>query len=354
MTHKILYPKLFTPPRFLEMPSVSVSIFSAGISFFTLKATDKGLIPDIYGLEPLPEGSFSNGRVVKKDLVVKALINIRKKTKVDFVRFSIPEEETYIFKTHLPNLKPKEINDILEFKIEENVPLSVKESVFDYEVIPNNRKASELDIIVSVTSLGLVEDLEKVFLQSGLTPVLFSPESNNVAKTVVKEANEQYIVVVNIKENNIVFSLVIFGVVYQTQSINFGSATITSSIAKYFKVSFAEAEKIKKEKLYNDSDLSVEIFLYLVNTVSAIKDELYKFISFCNELEFVVGQIERVILCGRDAMIIGLEEYLTSSLNIKVEIANIWINNFDINTFIPQISRLDSEDLAVVNGLSLY
>ena len=104
MLHKVLYSKLFPPPKFLEMPSVSLEVSAKGVSYFTAKSTEKGLLPDQHGFINLPEGVIVRNKIIKKEFVVKALTEIREKTGVSFVRFSIPEEETYIFKTHLPIL----------------------------------------------------------------------------------------------------------------------------------------------------------------------------------------------------------------------------------------------------------
>ncbi len=353
MPHKVLYSKLFTPPQFLEMPSVSVEILPEGVSYLLTKSTAQGLRPDIYGQIPLPMGAVSKGEIIKKDPVIKALVDIRKKARVSFVRFSIPEEKTYIFKTHLPKLNHQEIHDILDFKIEENVPLTAKEAVFDYDIIPIKHKEG-LDIVVSVAPIKVVEELQLLFEQAGLTPIFFSPESNNVARSVIRQANQQVVVIVNIKENNIILSLAVYGIVCQTSSINFGSSTFTDLLAKYFKVPLEEALKIKREKLYSEDALNMEIFSYLINTISAIKDEIYKFISYCNEREDVDSQVDRIILCGRDAMIVGFDKYLSLNLNLEVEVANIWANNFDLDSYIPDISKLESENLAAVNGLSLF
>ncbi len=352
MSHQVSYSKLFTPPKFLERPAVSLEIQPKYISFLLTKNTNKGLVPDIYGRVPLPKETIALGEIVKKEPIIKALIEIRKKTKVSFVRLSLPEQKTYIFKTHLPNLEDKEIRDILDFKIEENVPLSAKEAVFDYDILPSP-KVSGLDVVVSVTSLEVVEEWQNIFALASLTPILFSPESNNVAKAVIKNSNEQVVVIVNIKENTIILSLVISSIVCQTSSLNFGASTFTDLLAKYFKVTFEEAVKIKREKLYQDNSDNLEIFSYLINTMSAIKDEIYKFVSYCNEREDVVSQVDKIILCGPDSLIFGFDKYLSLNLNLQVEVANIWINNFDLNTYIPEISKVDSEDLAVVNGLNL-
>jgi len=341
----------------LEMPAVSLEISPEGIYFLSTKNTEKGVLPDIYGLEPLPEGAVSRGDIIKKEPVIKALMEIKKKTKTNFVRFSISEEKTYIFKTNLPNvssLDPKEIHDILDFKIEENVPLSTKEAVFDYDIVPTTKDSDGTDVVVSVAPLKTVEELQNIFELAGFTPIFFSPESNNVAKSIIQDGNEQIIVIVNIREATIVLSLVIYGVVCQTSSINFGSSTFTELLAKYFKVSQEEALKIKKEKLYSENPDNMEIFSYLINTISAIKDEIYKFVSYCNEREDVVSRVDRIVLCGRDALIFGFEKYLSLNLDIKVDIANVWINNFDLDVYTPEISKPDSLDMAVVNGLSLF
>jgi len=353
MSHQVSYSKLFTPPKFLERPFVSVEIQPWGIYYLTIKNTELGLIPDMHGFISLPEGTILNGEISKREPIIKALVDIRKKTKVGFVRFSLPEDKTYIFKTKLPNLKTKEIHGILDFKIEENVPLSAKEAVFDFDIISNSRRYG-LDIVVAVSPLKIVEDFQLLFVTAGLTPVLFSPESNNVAKSVIRDNNEQIVVIVNIRENNIVFSLVVSGVVCQTSSLNFGSSTFTDLLMTYFKASKEEVVKIKKEKLYGNSSDNMEVFSYLINTISAIKDELYKFISYCNQREDVVSQVDRVVLCGQEAMIAGLDRYLSTNLNIDVDVADIWINNFNLQEYIPNINKIDSENFAIVNGLSLF
>lgn len=354
MSHKAFYSKFFTPPRFLQLASVAIEILENGIYFLTVKRTSYGLIVDRAGFVPLLPGDIVRGEIVKKEAVIKALVNIRKKTGVNFVKFSIPEEQTYIFKTHLPDLKPSEIHDILDFKLEENIPLSSKEAVFDYDLVKIPGDRNGLDLVVAAAPLKIVEDLQAMFQSAGLTPVFFSPESNNVAKAVVKAGNEQVLSVVNIRDKKIIMSLVVSGTVYQTSSISFGGSNFTDLIAKSYKVTFAEAEQIKNTKLYCDGADNIETFSLIVNSLSAVKDEVSKFIAYCNEREDLPGKVDRVILCGRDAMIIGLTRYLSSGLGLPVEVANVWSNNFKLDEYVPDLNRLDSLDYAVVNGLHLF
>ncbi len=353
MAHKANYSKFFTPPKFLAMPAVSLELVDNAFCFLSTKNRAEGLLPEKYGQVDFEAGSIIHSEIIKRDSVIKALKEIRQRTNVNCVRFSIPEEKTYIFKTHLPELEVKEIHDILDFKLEENIPLSSKEAVFDFDIVPKNQSQSGLDVVVTASPLKFIEDWQAVFESAGLTPIFFGGEANNVARAVIKEGNRQVIVLVNIKESNIILSLVVNGVVYQTSSINFGSSAFTDSLCKYFKISPAEASKLKKEKLYNSHEENMEVFSYLINTISAIKDELYKFILYCNEREDVVGEVDRIILCGQEATIVGLPEYLSLNLNLKVDLANVWINNFKLEQYTPELSYLDSLNYAAVNGLSL-
>ena len=39
---------------------------------------------------------------------------------------------------------------------------------------------------------------------------------------------------------------------------------------------------------------------------------------------------------------------------MDVKVANVWTNNFQLDGYVPEISRADSLDLAVLNGLNLF
>ena len=79
MSHKAQYSKLFTPPKFLEMPSVSLEILPEGVYFLLNKSTEKGLLPNVHGWLPLPAGTMAQGEIIRKEPVLKALYEIRKK-----------------------------------------------------------------------------------------------------------------------------------------------------------------------------------------------------------------------------------------------------------------------------------
>ena len=61
----------------------------------------------------------------------------------------------------------------------------------------------------------------------------------------------------------------------------------------------------------------------------------------------------KIILCGGSANLAGLPEYLSSNMNIVVEVANVWANTFSLNDIVPDISQPQSLSYATTVGLAL-
>ncbi len=354
MDRHFLKTKFLAPIKFLEMSYVAIEILESGVYFLSLRKSSKGLLPDRFGFINLSPGSFVAGEVINKEEVVKVLTEIRHRTGASFVRFSLPEEKTYIFKTHLPKLKTSEIREVLEFKLEENIPLTARESVFDFDLVPRRKVlGGGIDLIVSATPSSVAETFQEIFDSAGFISLLSSPEAHNVARALVRPDNQQTIVILNIREHKTVLSLVVAGLVFQTTSIALGGRTFTDLIAKSYNLSEEEARKFKHEKLYKETAETAEIFTQVITSLSIIKDELEKFIAYANERGVSHEKVERVILCGRDSMIVGLSQYFGVSTGLPTGIGNIWINNFSLEEHLPEISRVDSLNYASVNGLNL-
>ena len=100
-----------------------------------------------------------------------------------------------------------------------------------------------------------------------------------------------------------------------------------------------------------------KIFSSILNGVSVLHDEINKHISFWQTHEDERGRkrnsIDKIIMCGGDANLRGVSEYLEASIKIPVEHANAWINIFDLNNEVPEMSLGESLGFVTVLGLAL-
>lgn len=83
-------------------------------------------------------------------------------------------------------------------------------------------------------------------------------------------------------------------------------------------------------------------------------DKHYKYWkSKFNEKGEHMKPIDKVILCGGNANLAGLPEYLSSSLKLPVERADVWTNAPSFGDSVPEISKADSLSYSASIGLAL-
>ena len=91
------------------------------------------------------------------------------------------------------------------------------------------------------------------------------------------------------------------------------------------------------------------------NIVDSI-DELKRELSRVNSYWVLHGHgtvISKIIISGKGALREGLVSHCSPDVKISAEIANVWLNAFSTEEYIPNVSFEDSLDYAVASGLAL-
>ena len=142
-----------------------------------------------------------------------------------------------------------------------------------------------------------------------------------------------------------------------SSTLDVGGVMLTKMIEKNFKISFEEAEKMKKKIGLERNLQNKEIFSVLLNIVSVLRDEIVKHFLYWHTHKDEEGKdhpiIKKIILCGGAANLIGLLEYLSISVKSKVETANVWTNIANTEKYIPEITLDHSLTFAAALGLAL-
>jgi cell division ATPase FtsA len=98
------------------------------------------------------------------------------------------------------------------------------------------------------------------------------------------------------------------------------------------------------------------IFPAVINGISVLRDEINKQYAYWethDENNKGHEPINHIILCGGEANLAGLSDYLELSMKMKVENANVWVNVLKTEDKIPEMSFEESLSYATVIGLSL-
>lgn len=353
------FDQFFPPPRFLEMPAVGLDISDDAISAMGLVRKRNEFAIEHFGRRLLPKGSITGGQIGDTDAVVAALCELKDSLKLDFVNASLSEESAYLFKVKIPRVSKKEIRGVLEFKLEENVPISANDAIFDYTIITQagHDTGDHLDVSVTVLPKKIVNAYTELLDKANLVPLSFEIEAQAISRAVIKKGNRDTHLIVNLGENKTGLCIVSDEVVHFTSTVGVGGMNITEAIATYLSVSASEAATVKREHASFKNKQNVGLFLAITKAVSALKDEIGKLSVYWSTHRDPAGElgkkITKIIFCGHDAGITGLVDYLALSFEYPVEVGNVWSNTFSFERYIPPLHFDESLDYAAAIGLAL-
>ncbi len=308
----------FPAPKFLEMPSPGLSLNDTGIHFIEFGEGKHGPTLKNYGQITIPDSSIVSGKIENASVLVPILENFRKEKNIQYVRTTLPDERAYLYTTDIPKVSAKEMRTVVESTLEENVPLSVSEVVFDYNVLKtkqDNKKADTIRVSVSVIPREVVEEYLSLFQAAGFSPLHFEIESQAIAKAVVSRDDLRAYLVINIGVTKASLSIV-----HDSQVLFTSNVSVTTS----FQIIL---EEIKKVTTY--------------------------FQTQADRRGEVAPTFEKILLCGVGAIQIDVLNLLRAHAGIPTEIANVWTNVFSLREYIPDITQEQSLSYASAIGVAI-
>jgi len=191
-----------------------------------------------------------------------------------------------------------------------------------------------------------------VFKDAGLVPLMFQVESQAIAHAALSANVDETYILVAIRGQRTVLSIVSQGEVQFTSTLHVGGDSIAAALEKNLKIESPEVEKIRQGKEARESN---EMFLSLVSSATALRDEVQKLVAYWVNHSEEHGhnqEIAGIIISGADAML-GLDNYLASSLGVKVTVANPWLNILKVEDYIPALTLREALDYMPALGLAL-
>ncbi len=350
---KKLFSHYFPAPAFLTMDSFAIDISDQSIKYGQLIKNSQGISLGRYGKEKIPEGVIVSGKIEKEDELVIILKKIKEKNKLHFIRVSLPEEQMYLFTLSVPKTDNQDLRDVILLQIEEYIPLKALDVVFDYDVIRDDGQNILIEV-VSISSV-IIESYISVFNKAGLVPITFEIEAQAIARAVVPTGETSPVMIVDFGDTRTGVSIYQNGRTFLTTTLSIGGVDLTNMIAKTYSIPFEEAEKKKQEYGLSTTSKAEDIFSVILNGISVLRDELNKQFIYWDSHGGVIRneQIKRIVLCGGNANLTGLAQYLELSLKIKVENANVWVNILNTKNLVPEMTFEESLGYATVLGLSM-
>ena len=343
------------------MPCVGVDVSDTSLKYVAFEpAARQGKDRELrlWGDIPIPSGIVQRGQVHEPAQLVSVLKEFKAQTGAEFIRVSLPEERAYLFETEIKrNVPLKEVRGLLEFRLEENVPIASKDVLFDYTLLPGEDDDRVLRVSVAAYARETIQKYYDACIEAGLRPVSFEVEAQAMARSVIPADAVGATMLVDFGKTRTGIGIVYRDALLYTSTIDLGGDQLSQAMRKVLGADTAEAELTRLKNtvgLVRGVDSS-EVHDALISTVSVIKDELatrmeYWHLRNGNSQD---RRITSIVMCGGSANLKGFPTYLTESLEVPCVRGNVWENCFSLDETVPPIDRRHSLGYATAIGLAL-
>lgn len=348
---------LFPTPSYLSRPAVGLDISDRSIKFIEIINNYNQFKVGKLGEKEIPTGILENGRIKNQDKLVEILIDLKKEYQLKYVVVGLPEEEAYLVRMSLPSMPLSNLRESIAFQLEHYIPYGHNDVVFDYKFVRlPNKKDEVFDLSISAFPKDLADSYYQVLDKAGLIPLVFEIELEAIVRASVNLGDQGVFMVVDIGKTRTSVGVVVNQTLVFTTTIpSISGRDLTKVLEKNLGLSAEEAEEIKIKRGLKRENINDPVFNSLIPMISSLKDEINRFVHYWQthkNKEESKMMIEKIILCGGQATLPGLDHYLESNLGIPTDVINPWINIIDLNQKIPPINYNESLRYTTAIGLA--
>ncbi|MCR4333467.1 MAG: pilus assembly protein PilM [Patescibacteria group bacterium] len=345
----------FAPPRYLAPPLSGIDISTSGVKVVRLTMGPYGLMLRHYAQVRLPLGVFTDGEIIDRAAIIEALITSTHATGISNANVSLSESKAYLFETSASGNIKSEWRVGIEQHLDELVPLPPLETAFDIVGVGRQENGDE-----SVVGVGfaarMVDETLSVFDQAHIPVRALEEETFAMARALLPIGDRSTTLIIDVGKTTTKMTIVTNRIPRFATTIGIGGHALTLAVQKHFGVTEEEARKVKAERGIVSTAGNEDYLAAMFSTVSAIRDEISRRLSYWQEKEATNGShppVSRAILAGGNASLRGLPEYLEGALGIPVTAGDVFVNLASRDTWIPALDYTESLAYATAVGLAL-
>ncbi len=246
------------------------------------------------------------------------------------VNYAIASQAVFTRFVKLPAVGEDQVDQIVGFEAQQNVPYPINEVVWDYQLVDSG-DSSQVEVVIVAIKSDLLDEINDGIENSGVktTTVDVAPMAiyNAVRYNYSDLSGCSLIIDIGARTTNLIFvePRKIF-----SRSIPTGGNTITAAIAKDFQEPFGAAEERKKRDGFfslggayaePDDPEVARVSKMIRNTMTRLHAEISRSISFYRSQQGG-SQPVRVFLAGGSATLPYMREFFHEKFQLPVEFFN--------------------------------
>ena len=257
----------------------------------------------------------------------------------------------YIRYIKLPPVDTTRIAQIVNYEAQQQIPLPLEAVIWDYQVL--KKKVTGIHVVLVATKSELIKDILEEIAALRIEPevVDYSPLAfYNCLKFNQELSKEGTTILLDVGAKSTDMSIEREGSLCWTRSIPIGGHDLTQAIQQSFGLSFAEAERMKREKEIVDlGDEKKKFTQVIIPVLSRLVSDIERSLTFFRA-ELEGKSVGRILLSGGGSELANLDKFLERELGIEVKRVSP-LGNIHLSNGFPLPGRESSFTVAI--GLAL-
>lgn len=306
---------------------------------FGSQSTPKGVInsedkKDQRKLADVLKKLYSDSKIKNKSIVV-----------------GLPEFSVFTRFLEFPGVKKEELKDAVFYEAKQYIPVPIEEVRMSYVPIGFNENKNAPRVLLVAAPLKVVETYVNIADLAGLDLIAIETESVALGRAMYRATQQKHVVMLDFGANSTDMSIMLDGYLVFSQSISIGSDSLTQAIINKFNFDYSQAEEYKRNYGVSEGVLENKIYQALAPILESIVLEVRRGIEFYKN-KTLASSPGIFLLTGDGALLPGLSEFLSKSLNANATIANPWLNIIIDDKFKDIIAK-SGPSYSVAIGLAL-
>lgn len=297
---------------FFDSDIVGLDIGESLIKLVEVESKQNKIQLNNLAITPTPPKAVIDGRLEDIDALAEQIGSLLKDNEfeADQAVTAISGEEVIIRTVEVPNMPEEELDEVIRWEAQEQIPISVEEAILDYEIATRNSDGSYELMLVAVAK-DLINRYIDLFESVGLKPVAIEIEPTAVARVIDYLYSTQTVGLIDIGAGTTDVSIFSNGELIFTRTIGMAGTEITEEIMENYDLSFQEAEEYKRNNnLFEDSNLNVLIR----NLTTAIYRSLDYF-----QVQYKNYNVDYLVLTGGESKLTGFVTHLENEFEVETE-----------------------------------
>ena len=349
-----------------ESSVVGIDIGLSSVKMVQLRKDQGRGILETYGelsIGPYVGLAVGQAGTASTDQIIQVILDLAKEANVtaQTAVLSIPTRSSLLSVIEIPAVEKLKLDDVVPIEARKYIPVPVTEVDLDWWLVPSRLPDEDpdpvtgkdtkkpLEVLMAAVHKDVVKQFNAIALGSGFAKASLEIETFSAIRSSVR-GDLSATAVLDIGAASTKMTIVDFGVIKRSHTINKGAQDITTALSRSMNVDFGKAEEIKRkvglvERVGEDTILPI---------VSPIVEYVF---SEVNKIMVNYGQsharsVDKIILIGGGAMLQGLLPIAKERTGVEVILGSPF-NRVEAPTFLSPVLTEVGPSFAVATGLAL-